>query len=372
MYCQIEQKSINDIENTNILQQTDYWGLVKHKQGLKPLAFEIQASKDFISSEYSANRFYYDDVLVLIQEVGDGYSFAYVPYGPELEPNKDNYGLFMEHFAESVKAYLPGSCMFIRFDLPWENQWFDDEEYYNSSRHLIHSPTVQTQEMRINIDTNYNNIYKSPSDNLPITTYFLDLRRPSSELLKAMKPKTRYNIGLSIRRGVRVKESGMEELSTWYALYSETAQRNGVYLHSEDNFRTMFEMQQSAHSELSIRLLIAEDDKDALAAMFLAKSGLRGTYLYGASSSNKRNYMSTYALQWEAISLLQEEGCTEYDMFGTAPAPDETHPLYGLYRFKNGFGGKMFHRMGCWDYPILMDEYSLYRAQEVKNQSFHV
>jgi hypothetical protein len=30
--------------------------------------------------------------------------------------------------------------------------------------------------------------------------------------------------------------------------------------------------------------------------------------------------------------------------------PNPAHPLYGLYRFKTGFGGTLFHRMGCWDY----------------------
>ena len=63
--------------------------------------------------------------------------------------------------------------------------------------------------------------------------------------------------------------------------------------------------------------------------------------------------MPTYALQWEAIRRAKAAGCLEYDMFGVAPQTDPTHPMYGLWKFKHGFGGEIFHQLGCWDYPLL-------------------
>jgi lipid II:glycine glycyltransferase (peptidoglycan interpeptide bridge formation enzyme) len=104
--------------------------------------------------------------------------------------------------------------------------------------------------------------------------------------------------------------------------------------------------------------------------MFLILSRERGTYLYGASSSENRRFMASYAVQWEAIRKARDFGCTEYDMFGCAPNSRQSHPLYGLYRYKRGFGGRLYHRMGCWDYPFLPDEYKLLKAQEVNNQSY--
>ena len=80
---------------------------------------------------------------------------------------------------------------------------------------------------------------------------------------------------------------------------------------------------------------------------------------------------SFYAVQWEGIRLAQQAGCDEYDMFGTAPNPNSSHPLYGLYRFKSGFGGEMYHRMGCWDYPLNAEQYRAFRAQEVNFQGYH-
>ena len=106
--------------------------------------------------------------------------------------------------------------------------------------------------------------------------------------------------------------------------------------------------------------------------MFLVITGNRGTYLYGASSSRKRNLMATYALQWKAITLAKERGCSEYDMFGIAPNPDPDHPMYGLYRFKTGFGGEIYRSMGCWDYPLDSEVYSYFAATELISQGYHI
>ena len=117
---------------------------------------------------------------------------------------------------------------------------------------------------------------------------------------------------------------------------------------------------------------MADYEGEFLAAMFLVLSNKRATYLYGASSGNRRNLMATYAVQWEGIRRAHEAGCREYDMFGAAPNANSGHPMHGLYRFKSGFGGYFFHRMGCWDYPLNHSQYNSFRAQEVKNQGYHV
>lgn len=65
-------------------------------------------------------------------------------------------------------------------------------------------------------------------------------------------------------------------------------------------------------------------------------------------------------------------GCSEYDMFGIAPAPDPGHPLYGLYRFKSGFGGEFFRTLGCWDYPIDQEQYSTFRSMGLTQKGYHI
>ena len=51
--------------------------------------------------------------------------------------------------------------------------------------------------------------------------------------------------------------------------------------------------------------------------------------------------------------------------------PDTSHPMYGLYKFKQGFGGNIFHQLGCWDYPIDNDKYSYFAACEMKMQGYY-
>jgi len=131
-------------------------------------------------------------------------------------------------------------------------------------------------------------------------------------------------------------------------------------------------MARNTLSPAEVYLLIAEHDSQPLAAMFLVITGNMGTYLYGASSSQKRNFMATCAPQWKAISLAKERGCAEYDMFVISPNPDPGHPMYGLYRFKTGFGGQIYHTMGCWDYPLKEDVYPFFTALELNSQGYHI
>ena len=81
--------------------------------------------------------------------------------------------------------------------------------------------------------------------------------------------------------------------------------------------------------------------------------------------------MPTYALQWCAMQTARRAGCSEYDLFGVAPNADPSHPMHGLYRFKTGFGGQMYHQMGCWDYPLDMDGYRQFAAREMSMPDRH-
>ncbi len=369
MHCTIETKDIQELQPAKIPQQTSFWANVKNRQGMEPLAFRYTVSDDMLSPAQKGKKAVNRDILVLLQYVDANYCFAYVPYGPLDEPESENHGLFLEELSEAMRSYLPQNCLLVRYDLHWENQWARDDDFYDSNGNWMGPPSMRSQEFRVNFNTQNWNLIKSPTDILPSNTIFLNLNQSSDQLLQKMKPKTRYNIRLSQRKGVRVQSYGMEHLATWYKLYSETASRNNITLHPEEGFRVVLENRD--RHDVQPHLLLAEQDGEFLAGMFLLLSKKRGTYLYGASSGVKRNLMATYAVQWEAIRMAREAGCEEYDMFGTAPNANAGHPLYGLNRFKKGFGGHFFHRMGCWDYPFNHELYPAFRAQEVNNQSYH-
>src|SRR5690606_23651261 len=118
-------------------------------------------------------------------------------------------------------------------------------------------------------------------------------------ILLRMKPKTRYNIKLSQKKGVTVRIADLNDLHVWYELYKQTAQRNGLYLNDIKYFNAILTAKaDKTKSPADVYYLIAEIDNQPLAAMFLIVTGNRSSYLYGASSSTNRNFMATYALQW--------------------------------------------------------------------------
>ena len=363
MICTVAKKEIEDIKPTNILPQTPYWGRLKDQQGFIPNGFEVTISKDILGTSTSGLSKTQDDLLVLIKYINDSFCYAYVPYGPKLEPTIENQGVFLEELSETIKPHLPENCMFIRYDLIWENQWAKEEEYFDASGNWNGPPQSRIQEFRVNYKTSEWNLRKSPSDVLPKNTFFLDLQQKEETLLYNMRYNTRYNIRQANKKGIEVQEYGVEHISNWYALYLETSKRHNMALQNEDYFKRILTNQDNHKNGVNVKMLMAHQDGEFLASMFLVLSNKRGNYLYGASSTH--NKLASYALQWESIKVAKDWGCTEYDMFGSAPNLNDSHPLRGVHVYKKGFGGDLFHRMGCWDYPFNQKAYDLFRLQEM-------
>lgn len=372
MVIEVFEKEIRDINDTPIVQQTAFWSEVKSHQGLGTKAFDFKVKNRDIYTNVGGHSYTNADVLVLQKPLNSEYSMAYVPYGPEIEPSEEFQGRFLEELSEIIRSHLPKTCIAIRYDLNWQSHWCD-ESNYDDQGIWIGPPEKKYQEFQLNYGTVEWNLRKSNSDILPSTTIYLDLSLSEDEILMQMKPKTRYNIRLAEKKGVCVKRVGLDKISIWYDLYKETALRNGLYINDIEYFTSVLTAKaDDTASPARVELLLAEHEGEPLAAIFLVMSGHRGTYLYGASSSRKRNYMPTYALQWEAIKIAKEYGCTEYDMFGVSPGPDHSHPMYGLYQFKTGFGGELFHHLGCWDYLLDEENYRYLLISEMNAQGYYL
>lgn len=369
MECRLKRKSIKEIHPTNVLPQTSTWGKIKRDHGLNPLGFEMTISEDLLFARGDTLTKTADDLLVLLVPIGADLFYAYVPYGPKIEPDPDQQGLFLEELSETMRPHLPQGCLFIRYDLMWQNLWAEEDTYFDSSGNWIGPPPDRTQELRFNFNTRLWNLKKSPEDILPKDTFFLDVTKSERALLSEMRYNTRYSIRKSSNTGLSIKNYGKEGLNLWYPLYLETATRHGLPKMSPAYFASFFNNQDNERNGVKVQLLMADHDGDLLAGMFFVLSRKRGTYLYGASSSKKRDKLASYALQWKAIKIAKQSGCSEYDLFGSAPNLSKRHPLYGITIFKKGFGGELFHRMGCWDYPFNHEEYKGFRISEIQNHT---
>lgn len=372
MKLDIEKKSIIDIYDTPIVQQTSFWSRVKSKQGLSSFAFDYKVRNSDLYLNVGGYCCTRADFVLFLQRLNSKDCVAVVPYGPEVEPSEEKQGLFLEELSESLRPHLPKECVAIRYDLNWRSHWSGDSDHTEDGVWLG-TPEKKYQEFKLNFDTNNGNLVKSNNDILPANTIIIDLSVSEQEILNRMKPKTRYNIGLALRKGVEIRLGTIEDLSIWYDLYVETAQRNGLFINDIKYFYSVFATKMENNNlPVSVKLLIAYVDNVPLSVMFLLISSYRATYLYGASSSVMRNFMPTYAMQWRAIQMAKAYGCSEYDMFGIAPSADVSHPMHGLYKFKTGFGGSVFHQMGCWDYPLIQDKFALLQASEMSNKGYYL
>ena len=185
-------------------------------------------------------------------------------------------------------------------------------------------------------------------------TMLSDLTAGEDALLAGMKQKTRYNVRLAARRGVRVSAS--DDFETFYALYRETAARDRFLIRPKAYYLAVMSRMQTAGLG---QLLLADVEGEPVAGLFLFRFGPTAWYFYGASSGRHRKLMPTYLLQWEAMRWAMNQGCAVYDWWGAPNELSEDDPMWGVYRFKAGFGGRFTRWIGAWDYA---PRPALYRA----------
>jgi len=351
MNIAVKQKKIQELNPTDILFQTAYWGHVKSRLGYKPVAFDFKSSTG-----------QQGDFLVLIKTFGNGLAVAYVPQGPELNLDPEKQGRFLEALSQALTGHMDPNVALIRYDLPWESPY---TAYVRDGQAWPGHPDPRLRELRMNIGTLTWPLRKAAMDLTVADAVVVDLARTEEAIFAAMKPKTRYNIRLAQRKGVSVFKASVEMLPLFYNLYMHTAKRNsfnpgGTYRHFAALFSTP--VQNSGLTE--IIFLLAAKDRDILAGAIILIVGRQAIYLYGASSNKQRNLMGSYAMHWDAIKSVRAKGCLSYDMGAVSPVPDSSHPFYGMYRFKTGFSGEIVHRNGSWDYPLNMTGYKAFRNME--------
>lgn len=188
-------------------------------------------------------------------------------------------------------------------------------------------------------------------------TVELTLQRPEEELLAAMKQKTRYNIRLAKRRGVTVRQGTPADLPDIVEMYRETAERDAFAIRPAAYYLDIW---RAFHDAGMAKVLVAEYERNLLAAVILVRSGKRAIYMYGASSGRERQRMPGYLLQWQAIRWARSEGFETYDFWGAPDEFVETDRLWGVWRFKAGFQGQVVRHIGAWDFPVRPFWYWLY------------
>lgn len=288
------------------LLQTGEWGELKSAFGWEPVRV--------ISGSIGAQ--------ILFRKLPLGFTVGYIPkavIGDQLSVNSNQSSVGSDQFWKEVDSVCrKRRAIFLKLEL---DQWEDG------------TPITNYQ-----LPISLHNIQ-------PPRTIVIDIKNSEEEILARMKQKTRYNIRLAEKKGVIVR--AWDDIESFHKMMLVTGGRDGFGVHSLEYYKRAYEL---LHPSGLCEILLAEYEGKPLAALFVARNGNRAYYLYGASTEGERNRMPTYLLQWEAMKWAKARGCEEYDLWGV---PDEDEAaleanfetrhdgLWGVYRFKRGFGGEL-------------------------------
>ena len=314
------------------LLQTADWGELKSAFGWKPMRV--------ITGNVG--------VQILFRKLPLGLTIGYIPKGPVCSnPLSVNNEAFWKQIDIVCKK---NHAVFCKFEL---DAWDIEEVQFNLRKELL--PRDLNQSPRsLSVATLFQNNWEVSKHNIqPPRTIIVDIKENEAEILARMKQKTRYNIRLAEKKGVTVR--AWDDIESFHKMMHFTGNRDGFGVHSFEYYKRAYEL---LHPMQMGEILVAEYERKPLAAIFVARNGIRAYYLYGASTDEERNRMPTYLLQWEAMKWAKGRGCKEYDLWGvpdedeaTLEANFETRHdgLWGVYRFKRGFGGEIKRAVQAMD-----------------------
>jgi peptidoglycan pentaglycine glycine transferase (the first glycine) len=319
--------------------QTWEWGQFKARHGWTPryLLWQDEAGQPAAAA------------LVLSRQVGP-WPILYVPRGPALDysrsPTLESVLGELENLARSEHA------LFVKIDPGVECA----REARNASRQ--YAPRSDTLESNEIADLLTHRHWLESREQIQFrNTMTIDLGQDEETLLAAMHSKTRYNIRLAVRKGVQVRQGGMDDLDILYAMYNETAHRDGFIIRSSEYYRDAW----GSFVEAGLgQPLIAEVEGQPVAGLILFRFANCAYYFYGMSRDLHRDKMPNHLLQWEAMRWARAAGCATYDLWGAPDTLDESEPMHGVYRFKQGFGACFVSQLGAWDYTSSRPLYWLY------------
>jgi lipid II:glycine glycyltransferase (peptidoglycan interpeptide bridge formation enzyme) len=173
--------------------------------------------------------------------------------------------------------------------------------------------------------------YNKPS--LPSKTIIVDLSGSQENMLQNMHHKTRYNIKLAKKRGVRVSESS--DIDLFSKLWHEAARRRRLYLSLNKEIKSI----RQAFKNNSL-ILFAKKDNIVLASLLIVCTKTTSYYMYAGSTVEGYKNFAPTLVAWEAIVRSKNLGLKWFDFEGIF---DSRYPLKtwkGFSRFKKSFGGE--------------------------------
>jgi lipid II:glycine glycyltransferase (peptidoglycan interpeptide bridge formation enzyme) len=348
--------SIGNLPGAHLLQTWE-WGQVKATQGWELMRFVWESEVDKEKAVVAA-------AMVLKKRViSRGFAarlcILYAPKGPMLDWSNE---ALRKHVLDDMQSWAKKQgAIFLKID---PDIWLGTG--------VPGSENARTYETGQKIESELKDghwLFSSEQIQFR-NTVMIDLTRSEDEMLAGMKQKTRYNVRLAEKKGVTVRVGIRSDLPALYNMYAETSVRDDFVIRDEAYYRTVWEtfLGSSAFSGETSTFrfqpfaepLIAEVDGEMVAAIFVFYFAGRAYYIYGMSHEAHREKMPNYLLQWEAMRRAKARGCDSYDLWGAPDVFIEEDPLWGVFRFKEGLGGRVVQTLGAWDFPVSSIWYKTY------------
>ena len=349
---------LNSLPEAHLLQSAQ-WAEVKGQYGWQPfflvwqggggdLELTVRTDGDFKIVNPAAAA------LVLERKAFRGISVMYVPKGPILRDWSDK-NLRQRVIADLREFAKRAGAIQIKIDpdvivgrgVPGEENEETDQQGIEI-----------TQELK-------RGGWRFSPDQIQFrNTFLIDLRPEEDDILSRMKSKTRYNIRLASRKGITIRYGDLSELGNLYKMYAETSLRGGFTIRGEEYYQNLWQAFMRENQDTVIdpaaQSIIAEFEGKPVAGAVMFRFGDKAWYLHGMSLPEHSDKMATYLIQWEGMRWAKENDCITYDMWGAPDQFDKSDSMWGVYRFKSGFGGVVARTIGAWDYPVKPLVYKLY------------
>jgi lipid II:glycine glycyltransferase (peptidoglycan interpeptide bridge formation enzyme) len=210
----------------------------------------------------------------------------------------------------------------------------------------------------------------------PQSSIHLNVLSAPDALFAGFSKGHRADVRRAERNGVTVRIGTSEaDLDTFYRIMQATGERQHFAIHARSYYQTAQRLFGAA-----ARLLIAEQEGTPVAAFLVFAWGREAAYMYSGSTEAGLKQGANHLLQWYAIQWAHERGCTLYDLWGIPDAfgqmarasgvelerleqEAKDQPLYGVYRFKKGWGGHVVRYLPAYDRVYLAPLYWLWQRR---------
>jgi peptidoglycan pentaglycine glycine transferase (the first glycine) len=273
--------------------------------------------------------------LVIKHDLPLGKNYLYCPRGPI-----GDFSRMGEFLAEVEKIAKKEKSIFLKIEPNLPVILSEAKNPAESSRRCYSTGFFGLRPQNDIKITQNDRFIESPKQIQPSKTIILDLAKTEQELLEAMHPKVRYNIGLAEKKGIKTEKDN-QAIEEFLELLEKTGQRDKFCLHDKEYYRKIMEV---LGKEGMAELFVAKYQDKIIAANLVCFFGQNAAYLHGASDYNFRNLMAPHLLQWRTILEAKQRGFRYYDFWGI---DEKKWP--GVTRFKKGFGGKEITHPGAFD-----------------------